>query len=182
MAAMTGGTSDRGTDGLLLPPGAGDPIQSMTLKVGATRTGTFSLFEATVAAGFDVGAHWHERAEEMFYVLDGELDLLAFAPAGPPDEDWRRWRSATGQRVFRGGPGSFMFVPAGCPHAFHNPGRTPARMLFVVSPAGHEQYLRELTDQLATGGPPDQAAIEALRRRHDIHQLTGLTNREPPQG
>ena len=168
------------TDGLMLPPGAGDSFQGMTLKVGAGQTTSFSVFEAEVAPGFDVGAHWHEQAEETFYVLDGELDLLAFAPAGvEAEKDWRRWESATGQTVVRGGPGSFMFVPAGCPHAFHNPGVTPARMLLVVSPPGHEAYLRELTDLLASGGPPDQAAIEALRGRYDIHQLTGLRTRPP---
>jgi oxalate decarboxylase/phosphoglucose isomerase-like protein (cupin superfamily) len=165
------------SDGLLLPAGAGDRIQAMTLKVGATHAESFSMFEADVAPGFDVGAHWHEQAEEMFYVLDGELDLLAFTPADPAEGDWRDWRSTTGQTVFRGGPGSFMFVPAGCPHAFHNPGRTPARMLFAVAPAGHEVYLQELADLLATGGRPDPDAIGALRGRHDIHQLTPLRNR-----
>jgi hypothetical protein len=71
-----------------------------------------------------------------------------------------------------------MFVPAGCPHAFFNPGSEPARMLFLVSPAGHETYLQELGSLLAAG-PPDPAEIAALRLRHDIHQLTPLTNRPP---
>lgn len=70
-----------------------------------------------------------------------------------------------------------MLVPAGCPYAFFNPGSKLARMLFLVSPAGHELYLQELTDLLAAGGPPDQAQVTELRRRHDIHQLTPLTNR-----
>jgi oxalate decarboxylase/phosphoglucose isomerase-like protein (cupin superfamily) len=166
------------TDGLLLPPGAGRRIQTMTLKAGAGQSTIWSVFEAEVAPGFDVGAHLHQRAEEVFYVLEGELDLLAFHPAGGDSAsgDWRTWVSETGARVFRGGPGSFMHVPAGCPHAFFNPGSVPARMLFLVSPAGHEIYLQELADLLAAGGPPDQAGIVALRRRHDIHQLTPLTN------
>jgi oxalate decarboxylase/phosphoglucose isomerase-like protein (cupin superfamily) len=166
------------TDGLLLPPGGGRRIQTMTLKAGADQSKIWSAFEAEVAPGFDVGAHLHQQAEEVFYVLEGELDLLAFHPAGgvSASGDWRTWESETGARVFRGGPGSFMQVPAGCPHAFFNPGSSPARMLFLVSPAGHEIYLQELADLLAAGGPPDQAGIAALRRRHDIHQLTPLTN------
>ena len=164
------------TDGLLLPPGGGRRIQTMTLKTGAEQSKTWSAFEADVAPGFDVGAHLHHQAEEVFYILEGELDLLAFQPAAAmASGDWRTWESATGTKVFRGGPGSFMFVPAGCPHAFFNPGPQPARMLFLVSPAGHEIYLQELTDLLAAGGPPDQAEVSALRRRHDIHQLTPLT-------
>jgi oxalate decarboxylase/phosphoglucose isomerase-like protein (cupin superfamily) len=167
------------TDGLLLPAGAGQPIQAMTLKVGTPHATAFSAFEAVVAPGFDVGAHWHEHAEEMFYILDGTLDLLAFEPADEAGDDWRRWTSKTGQPVFRGGPGSFMFVPHGCPHAFYNPDHTPARMLFAVAPAGHEVYLQELADLLSTGRRPDPTAIEALRARHDIHQLTPLRNRPP---
>jgi hypothetical protein len=67
-----------------------------------------------------------------------------------------------------------MYVPTGCPHAFANPGNTPARMLFHVAPSGHEEYLREMAELLAGSGPPDQAAIAELRRRHDIEQLTPL--------
>ncbi|TQL94991.1 mannose-6-phosphate isomerase-like protein (cupin superfamily) [Actinoallomurus bryophytorum] len=167
------------TDGLLLPPGGGRRMrtQTMTLKVGAEHSKIWSTFEAEVAPGFDVGAHLHQQAEEIFYVLEGELDLLAFQPVTAGD-DWRTWESETGETVFRGGPGSFMFVPAGCPHAFSNPGSAPARMLFLVSPAGHEIYLQELGELLAAPGPPDQAEIAALRARHDIHQLTSLTR--PP--
>jgi mannose-6-phosphate isomerase-like protein (cupin superfamily) len=168
------------TDGLLLGPGAGDRIGTMTVKVGEELSATWSSFEAEVAPGFDVGAHRHEHAEEVFYVLDGELDLLAFHPNAEPTGDWRRWRSSSGQAVLRGGPGSFMYVPAGCPHAFFNPHPEPARMLFLVSPSGHECYLRELNDLLSRPGPPDPAGIAALRLRHDIHQLTPLTTRTDP--
>jgi oxalate decarboxylase/phosphoglucose isomerase-like protein (cupin superfamily) len=163
------------TDGLLLPPGSGRRIQAMTVKAGADQSQIWSAFEAEVGPGFDVGAHLHEQAEEIFYILDGQLDLLAFQPTAQAGGDWREWTSETGTLVLRGGPGSFMLVPAGCPHAFYNPGPRPARMLFLVSPAGHELYLQELTDLLASG-PPDQAEIEALRLRHDIHQLTPLRN------
>lgn len=164
------------TDGLLLPPGAGTPLQTMTLKVGAERSDIWSAFEAQVPPGFDVGAHWHGHAEEIFYILDGELDLLAFHPATKAIGDWRTWEAEDGTKVFRGGPGSFMHVPAGCPHAFYNPGTETAKMLFMVTPAGHEQYLAELTDLLTSGGATPDSVAE-LRVKHDIHQLTPLQNR-----
>lgn len=162
--------------GLVMPPGAGASIAAsgMTVKVGAEQSAPWSVFEAVVAPGFDVGAHLHEAAEELFYLLDGELDLLAFEPLTRTSGHWQRWESASGAKVVRGGPGSLMYVPAGCPHAFANPGDAPARMLFLVSPAGHETYLREMGDLLAGGGPPDQRAIAELRRRYDIQQLTPL--------
>ncbi|MDI1466060.1 cupin domain-containing protein [Catellatospora sp. KI3] len=170
------------TDGLMLPDGAGRLIPSagMTLKVGAERTARWSMFEAVVQPGFDVGAHLHHAAEELFYVLEGELDLLAFQPAAPPGErggDWRTWAAEDGTTVLRGGAGSSMFVPAGCPHAFANPTESPAKLLFIVTPAGHEEYLRGIGEIVGRGGVPDQEAIREWRRRNDIEQLTPLTQR-----
>ena len=72
-----------------------------------------------------------------------------------------------------------MFVPAGCPHAFTNPGTATARMLFLVSPSGHERYQDELGELLGKQGPPDQAAIQKLRARYDIEQITPLIPGRP---
>jgi oxalate decarboxylase/phosphoglucose isomerase-like protein (cupin superfamily) len=146
----------------------------MTLKVGAGQSTAWSAFEAVVTPGFDVGVHLHRGAEELFYILDGELDLLAFEPRARTAGDWQSWQSAAGARVMRGGPGSAMFVPAGCPHAFANPGTVPARMLFLVSPPGHEHYLEEIAKQIGHGGPPDPEVIAGIRARHDIQQLTPM--------
>jgi oxalate decarboxylase/phosphoglucose isomerase-like protein (cupin superfamily) len=164
------------TDGLMLPPGAGRSITgaSMTLKVGAGQSGVWSAFETVVSPGFDVGAHLHRQAEEFFFIFDGELDLLAFEPRTRTAGDWSGWESASGERVMRGGPGSAMFVPAGCPHAFANRGTAPARMLFLVSPPGHEHYLDEIGELIGRGGPPDPAAIAEVRVRHDILQVTPM--------
>ena len=164
-------------DGIVLPPRAGHRIRGagMTLKVGAGQSGTWSAFEAEVAPGFDVGAHRHAEAEEIFYILEGELDLLAFEPRTRASGDWTAWESAGGATVTRGGPGSLMFVPAGCPHAFANPGTGPARMLFLTAPSGHERYLTELAALIAHPGPSLPAAIAELRARYDIDQLTPMS-------
>ncbi|MFD0850637.1 hypothetical protein ACFQ07_00075, partial [Actinomadura adrarensis] len=96
------------TEGLLLKPSAGAGVQAMTLKVGADASAVWSVFESDVAPAFDVGAHLHRNAEEVFYVLDGELDLLAFHPSsdttGDTTGDWRVWCSESGAEVLRGGP------------------------------------------------------------------------------
>jgi hypothetical protein len=67
-----------------------------------------------------------------------------------------------------------MFVPVGCPHAFSNPGATPAKVFLQVAPPGHERYFQELGEILSRGGPPDREAIAELRRRYDTEQLTPL--------
>jgi oxalate decarboxylase/phosphoglucose isomerase-like protein (cupin superfamily) len=162
------------TDGFVLSPDEGDRITpGMTLKIGDTQSQAWSVFDvAEIAPGFDVGAHVHRNAEELFYVLDGQLDLLAFEPRVRTTSNWQGWESPTGAVVARGGPGSMMHVPRGCPHAFANPGPGPARMIFLVSPAGHEHYQKELAALVASAtGPLDQAIAE-LRARHDIDQLT----------
>jgi hypothetical protein len=62
-------------------------------------------------AGVGVGAHVHALGEEIFYVAEGELDVLAFEPVDRAVGDWHRWESPTGQTFVTGGPGAFMFVP-----------------------------------------------------------------------
>ena len=164
------------TDGIVLPPGAGRALRGvgMTLKVGLEQSARWSVFEAEVSPGFDVGAHRHAETEEIFYILEGELDLLAFEPSVRTSGDWTTWESASGATVVRGGPGSLMFVPACCPHAFTNPGPAPARMLFLAAPVGHELYQKEMAALFSRGGPPDQSAIMDLRARYDIEQLTPM--------
>ncbi|GAA2810636.1 cupin domain-containing protein [Saccharopolyspora taberi] len=165
--------------GLIVPPGEGRTIttgaQQVTFKVTDDETAAASSFEVVVPPGFDVGAHVHKTSQELFYVLDGELDLLAFEPITRTGPNWTEWESATGQRVHRAGPGSVMFVPPGCPHAFRNPTAEPAKMFFQSAPpTNHERYFEELLEILDAPGEIDFTAIEELRRRNDIEQLTPL--------
>ena len=172
------------SDGFILPPGQGKTLVAggakFIFKVTAEDAASASCFEVIVPPGYDVGAHVHGQQEELFYVLEGELDLLAFEPLVRTEGNWQEWQSSTGTKVFRGGPGSLMFVPPGCPHAFANPGVTSARMLFLAAPAGHERYFEELIPLLAAGGPPDPEVIAALRKRYDIEQLTPLNGGRSP--
>ncbi|MEU0005940.1 cupin domain-containing protein [Streptomyces sp. NPDC006314] len=169
-------------EGLLVPPGHGrvveTPAQRVTFKVTGTHSRMASTFEVEVPPGFDVGAHVHTRSEELFYVLEGELDVLAFEPRVRTPDNWQKWESVSGNRVVRATPGTVIVVPPGCPHAFANPTDTPAKMFFQASPPpDHERYFEELLEILRDGGPPDQEAIEELRAKYDIRQLTPLRHR-----
>jgi oxalate decarboxylase/phosphoglucose isomerase-like protein (cupin superfamily) len=169
-------------EGLYVPPGHGrvieTPAQRVTFKVTGIHSRMASTFEVEVPPGFDVGAHVHTRSEELFYVLEGELDVLAFEPRVRTPDNWRKWQSPSGNRVVRATPGTVIVVPPGCPHAFANPTETPAKMFFQASPPpDHERYFEELLEILAHGGAPDQKAIEALRAKYDIEQLTPLRHR-----
>lgn len=146
-----------------------------TLKVAGGPGALASTFEIVIPPGYDVGAHVHTRGEELFYVVSGTLDMLAFEPVERTPDDWQSWVTHDGKRMLRGGPGSLMHVPAGTPHAFANSSDGPATMLFQSAPEGHELYFEELAALLReSGGRPDPQAVAEIRNRHDIVQLTSL--------
>lgn len=169
-------------DGVMYKPGKGRRIVGgvhldATVKVTTGFPSLMSTFEMVIPPGYDVGAHVHELGEEIFYVLEGELDMFAFEPIDRSVPDWHDWRSDdTNEGYMHGGPGTFMFVPENCPHAFGNPSDKPTRLFFQSSvPGGHENYFVELAELLsAAGGRPDRAASEELRSRWHIVQLTAI--------
>jgi mannose-6-phosphate isomerase-like protein (cupin superfamily) len=174
-------------DGVMYLPGRGRRItggthRDATVKVTTSYPSLMSTFEMVIPPGYDVGAHVHELGEEIFYVLEGELEMFAFEPVDRSIPDWHEWRSTTGEGIMRGGPGMFMFVPENCPHAFGNPTDQPARMFFQSSvPGGHENYFEELANLLReSDGRPDPEASAGLRRRWHIEQLTPIGHRRGP--
>lgn len=126
-------------------------------KVESDRARGASCTEWVAAPGFDTGLHIHERLEETWYVLDGEL------------------RFQVGDDTFTAGPGAWVFVPPRVAHAFANRAEAPARFLLIMSPAGFDRYFDELAEILAVDGPPDAEAIGELRARYDTQQISSLT-------
>lgn len=166
-------------NGLVVPPGQGRKLitkaQEVIFKVTAADGAFASCFEVLIPPGFDVGAHTHGHAKEFFYVLDGELDVCAFEPVKRIEESWLDWESIDGDRVVRAGAGSCMFVPAGCPHAFRNPTDKPTRMLFQsYPPPDHERYFEEICEIFSQGQAVDSGAVQKLRDRYDVNQITPL--------
>lgn len=165
--------------GLVVPPGQGRRLrtkaQDVTFKVTGADGSVASIFEVVVPPGFDVGAHSHGRAQEFFYVLEGTLEVFAFEPTSRRGDSWDDWESADGDRAVQAGVGSCMFVPPGCPHAFRNSSDQPARMLFQSSPApDHERYFEEICEIFAAGRTVDPDAVQELRDRYDVRQITPL--------
>jgi oxalate decarboxylase/phosphoglucose isomerase-like protein (cupin superfamily) len=172
-------------EGIMLGPGEGEQIGGKGLDIilkAPMSPAMTSSFEVGIAPGYDVGAHVHGSGEEIFFIVEGELEFLVFEPVDRSEPDWHKWETPSGKRFIRGGPGQFMFVPPGVPHAFGNPTDQPARMFFQSSvPGGHEHYFEELAAILdRSKGKPDQAEIEDLRRRYDIEQLTPLAGGVAP--
>ena len=72
------------TEEIMLPAAGGRLIQGggvdVTLKVGDGENALTSTFVCRIPPGYDVGAHVHRHGEELFYVLEGAIDLLGFEP------------------------------------------------------------------------------------------------------
>jgi quercetin dioxygenase-like cupin family protein len=146
---------------VIYEPGSGETLSLRGTKVRVLCTEADSVgastFEFHAMPGFDTGSHYHSKIEEQFYVIDGEMELRA------------------GDQVILGRPGAFVTVPAGIAHAFANRSDSPARMLLVCTPPGHERYFAELAQILARSGAPDTDGIAALRARFDTTQVSPLT-------
>ncbi|MDX8461969.1 quercetin 2,3-dioxygenase [Mesorhizobium humile] len=149
-----------------LAPGEGEAIwflrNRMTVKATAETTrGGFALLETLLAPGFSPPLHIHHREDESFYVLDGEMTMKC------------------GDRIFRAGAGSFVFLPRDVPHTFVVEGGKPARMLTLLTPGGGEGFFIDggrpaEAEGLPPATPPD---IEALKR---VSALYGAEIVGPP--
>jgi quercetin dioxygenase-like cupin family protein len=121
--------------------------------------GTFSLFEVVSPPGGGPPLHVHEREDESFYVLDGELLVQS------------------GDRRFPAGPGAFVRFPRGIPHAYRNVSDRPVRLLVVVTPGGYEHFFEAMAQvPMPPDGPPDIGRVIAVAQRFGV-QVVG-----PPLG
>jgi quercetin dioxygenase-like cupin family protein len=118
---------------------------------GAETAGTFFLSETTIVPGFPgPPPHRHERLVDMFYVLEGVLTVRL------------------GEATHELGAGSFVCVPAGVVHTFSNPSDSPVRFLNFNTPAGWENYMRDLA-QAAKAGPLTTDVIGRVASHYDFH-------------
>jgi hypothetical protein len=83
-AAVTKASTPRHAEGVVLAAGEGRRIVGggldATVKMTLDHPALTSTFEVVIGPGFDVGAHVHDVGEEIFYIVEGELDLFAFEP------------------------------------------------------------------------------------------------------
>lgn len=79
------------------------------------------------------------------------------------------------------GVGAAVFAPAGMPHTFRVESDT-ARMLFISTPAGIEEYVRALAEPADwpwLQPPPDQPRV-AAERVAAVEQELGIVRHGPP--
>jgi quercetin dioxygenase-like cupin family protein len=139
-----------------LEEGAGEAwwwfgISLVTIKATGKETeGRYTLVEVLEPEGAEAPLHVHHNEDEGFWILEGELTFQV------------------GDETIKASPGSFLFGPRDVPHGY-TVDSGPARMLFVLSPAGFEEFIyatsepaRERTLPPQPEGPPSEAEIEQI--------------------
>jgi mannose-6-phosphate isomerase-like protein (cupin superfamily) len=113
--------------------------------------GEYSLLEILAPAGLGTPLHVHYTEDEGFYVLEGSVTITV------------------GDEVVEVGPGQHAFGPRNVPHRF-DVGPDGARMLWVLTPGGFEDFVEEasvpaetLTVPPADVTPPE--GVEAIVRK-----------------
>lgn len=125
----------------------------MTVKAGTNQTnGALTVIDCECPPGFAPPPHAHHLEDEMFYLLDGALEVSC------ADKSWR---------VEVGG---FVFLPKGLPHRFEVLGGRPARLLQLTTPAQFERFAAEVGEPATRAGLPEPKAP-------DVEGLVAVANR-----
>jgi hypothetical protein len=80
-----------------------------------------------------------------------------------------------GDRTFVAGAGDFIFIPRTRRHRFKNVTDTPAKTLFLFTPAGPEELFVEGGDDPRPGEQPVVWDMERVAQIADLVERTGLT-------
>jgi len=127
----------------------------------AASAGTMTLLDAVVPPGGGPPMHAHEDVDELFYVVEGALEITADGVSRTVE------------------PGGRVFVRRQVPHAFRNNTDRDARMLIFYTPAGIETFFLEAGRPAVEGEAPPPSDDETLAReieiaaRHRIAQASG---------
>jgi mannose-6-phosphate isomerase-like protein (cupin superfamily) len=137
---------------------AGNSQAKVRLLVDSSATGgALSTVRVSLEKGAD-GArpHRHDRSAEMFYVLDGAVQVLS------------------GAEIVKAEQGDVIVVPPRMPHAFSTQRGTSAELLIVITPGVERfEYFRKLT-RIARG----EEQPESLRDVQELYDTYFLNSPE----
>ena len=108
------------------------------IKVSREQTGgLLSILEITEPPNMDGPLHVHHREDEGFWILEGSATF------------------EVGDRAIEASAGDFVWGPRGVPHRYAT-GPEGCRMLFIMTPGGFENLVRDMSvpAQARTLPPP----------------------------
>jgi quercetin dioxygenase-like cupin family protein len=136
----------------------GAPNVQVTLLADSSATGgALSTVRVSLEKGAD-GArpHRHEKSAEMFYILDGRVEVLS------------------GIDVVKAEAGDVIVVPPRMPHAFAAQRSSTAEILIIITPGVERfEYFRKLT-RIARG----EEAPESMKDVQDLYDNYFLNSAE----
>ncbi|MBV1852667.1 cupin domain-containing protein [Catellatospora tritici] len=132
-----------------------DPGSVVTLLADAPQTGNVLTSNRSLLKAGSPGAppHFHERSDEIFFLLDGELEVLL------------------GEEIITLYRGDLLIVPPYLPHAFAPAPDTDADVLFLFTPGPARFEYYRLLDRFHAG-LATAADIKASQERYDNHFLS----------
>jgi len=130
------------------------------IKATAEHTGgLLSIIEITEAPNAAGPLHVHHREDESFWILEGSATI------------------EVGETTIEAGAGDFVFGPRDVPHRY-TVGDAGCRMLFIMTPGGFENLIREMsvpaqarTLPPASDEEPDWNRVAAIARAHGAELL-----------
>jgi len=118
---------------------------------GKDTGGAYCLLDVGLASGMEVPRHTHTREDEVYFVLDGELEVTV------------------GEKTFVLREGDSLLAPRDIPHKLRNSGNVENRYFLVFSPSGFEEFV------MATAVPAPQDAVAPTEPPavavENVHQL-----------
>jgi mannose-6-phosphate isomerase-like protein (cupin superfamily) len=136
--------------------------------------GRFALWEGDLPHGAAPPLHSHPQ-DETFYVIAGDVTIWVVEPELANDLDWVKTRARPG------GVGTAAFVPGGTPHTFRVESDT-ARMLFLSTPAGIENYVHALAEPASWPWlqPPSEEPRVPAERLAAVEREHAVIRHSPP--
>jgi quercetin dioxygenase-like cupin family protein len=128
--------------------------------------GQFALAVNWEAPGGGPPPHIHHREDELFHILEGELDFVFE------------------HKTMRGRAGDTVFLPRGIVHTFRSAGPTPAKFVVIAAPAGFDKFAAEAGEPIDTiphnkaVGPADIGKLMSVVGKYGLemcptHQCRG---------
>jgi quercetin dioxygenase-like cupin family protein len=93
---------------------------------GRDTNGIVSVVESQDVPGSGPPPHIHHREDETFQILEGDYEFTV------------------GGKTFLAKPGTTLFAPRGVPHGYRYSGKTPGRLMCVITPSGFEGFFEEI--------------------------------------
>ena len=123
---------------------------------GADTAGRLAVIETVTSPQNGPPPHTHTHEDETFYVLEGRFAFMI------------------GEQNFEAGPNTLVRAPRGIAHAYKNISALPARKLLLISPAGFENFFREVGEPARDLNAPPPHRPGVIERTMQVATKYGL--------